>query len=351
MQGPVTTSVAGRCHLAGGVRARNRPFRVRHRKLTPGSIPLDDLKRSDARRHSLHVVHLTKEHAMRRTRIARPSIGAFILLGIGAVASGAQAVTSSEAREKKLMSPVLAQQGQALSRMVGAGKPTIILVHGAFADGSAWQDVVPLLQRDGYKVIAVQNSLAMLAEDIATTKRVIDAETQHGRTVVAVGHSYGGAVISGAAAGNANVKALVFIAAFAPDAGEPVGAFNEKYPSDLGTALVPDAAGFVYIDVDKYHGVFAGDLPLHQTRAMAVAQKPIFGAIFGQSVPAAAWRTIPSWYLVAQQDRSINPDLERFYAKRMNATTSEIKSSHLPFISQPQKVAALIEAAASANPR
>ena len=286
---------------------------------------------------------------MRRTRIARPSIGALILLGIAAVASRAQVVTSSESREKIPMSPVLAQQGQALGRATGAAKPTIVLVHGAFADGSAWRDVVPLLQREGYKVIAVQNSLAMLAEDIATTKRVIDAETQHGRTVVAVGHSYGGAVISGAAAGNTNVKALVFIAAFAPDAGEAVGAFNDRYPSDLAKALVPDAAGFVYIDVAKYHDVFAGDLPAQQTRAMAVAQKPIFGAIFGQSVPAAAWRTIPSWYLVAQQDRSINPELERFYARRMNATTSEIKSSHLPFISQPQKVAALIEAAASAS--
>jgi pimeloyl-ACP methyl ester carboxylesterase len=285
---------------------------------------------------------------MRTTRIARPSIGALILLGMAAMAGGAQVVASSESREKKPLSSAPAQQGEALSRATGSGKPTIVLVHGAFADGSAWQDVIPLLQRDGYKVIAVQNSLAMLAEDVATTKRVIDAETHKGRTVVAVGHSYGGAVISGAAAGNANVKALVFIAAFAPDANEPVGAFNEKYPSDLGTALVPDAAGFLYIDVAKYHDVFAGDLPARQTRAMAVAQKPIFGAIFRQSVPTAAWRTIPSWYLVAQQDRSINPDLERFYAKRMNAKISEVKSSHLPFISHAQTVATLIEEAASA---
>jgi pimeloyl-ACP methyl ester carboxylesterase len=286
---------------------------------------------------------------MTRTRTARPAIGALILLGIAAAASGAQVVTSSESREKIPMSSVPAQQGQALSRMTSADKPTIVLVHGAFADGSAWRDVVPLLQRAGYKVIAVQNPLAMLAEDVATTKRVIDAETQSGRTVVAVGHSYGGAVISGAAAGNADVRALVFIAAFAPDAGEPVGAFNEKYPSELGAALVRDAVGFLYIDVAKYHDVFAADLPTRETRVMAVAQRPIFGAIFGQSVPAAAWRTIPSWYLVAQEDRSINPELERFYAKRMNATTSEIKSSHLPFISHPQRVATLIEQAAHAT--
>jgi pimeloyl-ACP methyl ester carboxylesterase len=287
---------------------------------------------------------------MRNFRVARPPIVALILLGLAAAAAGAQSVTSSESREKQPMASVPAQQGQALSRMTGAAKPTIVLVHGAFADGSAWQDVVPLLQRGGYRVIAVQNSLAMLAEDVATTKRVIDAETGKGRTVVAVGHSYGGAVISGAAAGNANVKALVFIAAFAPDANEPIGAFNERYPSDLGAALVADAAGFLYIDAAKYHSVFAGDLPTRQTRVMAVAQRPVHGAILAQSVPTAAWRTIPSWYLVAQEDRAISPQLERFYAKRMNARTSEIKSSHLPFMSHPQTVAALIQEAASASP-
>ena len=285
---------------------------------------------------------------MRLTLAVRPSGAALILLGIAGVAAGPQAVTSSESREKRPMPSVPVRQGEALSRMTVGTRPTIVLVHGAFADGSGWQDVVPLLQRDGYKVIAVQNSLAMLAEDVATTKRVIDAETKDGRTVVAVGHSYGGAVITGAAAGNANVRALVFIAAFAPDANEPVGTFNERYPSDLGAALVPDAAGFLYVDVAKYHDVFAADLPTRQTRVMAVAQKPVHGAVLGQSVPTAAWRTIPSWYLVAQEDRAISPQLERFYAKRMNARTSEIKSSHLPLVSQPQRVAALIDQAAIA---
>jgi pimeloyl-ACP methyl ester carboxylesterase len=290
---------------------------------------------------------------VRSTHVASPPIVALVLLGIAAVTAGAQAVTSSESREKrekKPMSAVSAQQGQAVRRTTGVGMPTIVLVHGAFADGSAWQDVVPLLQSRGYKVLAVQNSLAMLAEDVATTKRVIDAETRAGRTVVAVGHSYGGAVISGAAAGNANVRALVFIAAFAPDANEPVGAFNEQYPSDLGAALLPDAAGFLYIDAAKYHDVFAADVPTRQTRVMAVAQRPVHGAILAQSVPTAAWRAIPSWYLVAQEDRAISPQLERFYARRMNAKTSEIKSSHLPLISHPQRVAALIDEAARATP-
>ena len=230
-----------------------------------------------------------------------------------------------------------------LAQSSSISKPTVVLVHGAFADASGWHDVIMLLQKNGYKVVAVQNPMASLAGDIETTKRVIDAQTG---PVVVVGHSYGGAVITGAAAGNANVKALVYIAAFAPEAGEPVGAFLEKYPSDLGTALVPDAAGFVYIDVAKYRDVFAADIQARETDAMAVAQKPIFGAIFGQSTPVAAWKTIPSWYVVAQQDRSINPELERFYARRINARTTEIKSSHVVFISRAREVTAIIEQAA-----
>lgn len=225
-----------------------------------------------------------------------------------------------------------------------ADKPTIVLVHGAFADASGWQEVIELLQQDGYRVAAVQNPLASLAGDVETTRRLVDAQPG---PVVLVGHSYGGAVISGAAAGNAKVQALVYVAAFGPEAGEPVGAFLERYPSDLGTALVPDAAGFAYIDAAKYPVIFAGDLPERRTRAMAVAQKPIFGEIFGQSNAAAAWKTVPSWYMVAQQDRSLNPDLQRFYATRMNARTREIRSSHLPFLSHPREVANLIAEAAA----
>lgn len=250
--------------------------------------------------------------------------------------------------------PSQAQQGPASSaastasrsseRTTGsAGNATIVLVHGAFADATGWQDLIALLQQDGYKVIAVQNPLTALELDVASTKRVIDAQTG---PVVLVGHSYGGAVISGAGAGNPNVKALVYIAAFAPDAGEPVGAFLEKYPSPLLKALVPDAAGFVYIDTEKYRDVFAGDLPLKQTQVMAVTQKPASGALFGQANSVAAWKTIPSWYVVAQQDRAIDPDLERFYAKRMNARTSEIKASHLPFISQSREVVRVVREAA-----
>lgn len=229
------------------------------------------------------------------------------------------------------------------SKEGGPAVPTIVLVHGAFADASGWQDLVLLLQQDGFKVVAVQNALTSLAADVETTKRVIDAQTG---PVVAVGHSYGGAVITGAAAGNPNVKALVYIAAFAPEPGEAVGAFLDKYPSDLGTSLVPDSAGFVYIDVAKYHDVFAGDIAKRQTQAMAVTQKPISSKIFQQSGQEAAWISIPSWYMVAQQDKALSPELQRFYARRINARAIEIKSSHLPFISNPGEVAKLVGEAA-----
>ena len=226
-----------------------------------------------------------------------------------------------------------------------AVKPTIVLVHGAFADATGWQHVIPILERDGYSVIAVENALASLAGDVETTKRVIDAQTG---PVVVVGHSYGGAVITGAAAGNANVKALVFLAAFAPEAGEAVGAFGAKYPAPLGQALKPDAAGFLYVDRTRFHELFASDVSAMDASVMAATQKPIAASSFDASVPQAAWKTIPSWYMVAQKDKALNPDLERFYAKRAGAKTVEVNSSHVVFVSHPKEVAQLIEQAATA---
>jgi pimeloyl-ACP methyl ester carboxylesterase len=247
-------------------------------------------------------------------------------------------------------SPASAQSGAPAgggsSGALKAAKPTIVLVHGAFADGTGWQRVIKILERDGYNVIAVQNALASFDGDVQTTKRVIDAQKG---PVVAVGHSYGGAVITGAAAGNTNVKALVYIAAFAPDASEPIGAYNEKYPAPLGAALQPDSAGFLYIDRARFHELFAKDVSATEAKVMAATQKPIIGSAFGASVEQAAWKAIPSWYLVTTEDQAINPEHQRFYAKRIGATTTEIKSSHVPFISQPAAVAQLIKQAASAK--
>lgn len=223
-------------------------------------------------------------------------------------------------------------------------KPTIVLVHGTFADALGWQRVIPILQHDGYHVVAVENPLQSLQGDVETTKRVVDAQPG---SVVLVGHSYGGAVITGAAAGNSKVKALVFLAAITPDGGEPVAAFLDKYPTDLAKAQNVDAGGFVSIDPAKFQGVFAADLPATDAAVAAATQKPIAASAFGASVPVAAWKTIPSWYVVSRQDHALSPDLERFYAKRMNAHTIELDASHVAFISRPKEIAKIIEEAAT----
>lgn len=238
-----------------------------------------------------------------------------------------------------------ASSAKMASNTTGA-KPTIVLVHGAFADASSFERLIPLLLKDGYHVVAVQNPLSSVPDDIATTKRLIDAQTG---PVVVVGHSYGGVVISGAASGNPNVKALVYLAAFAPDANEPIGPLNDKYPTNLGKALRPDAAGFLYISCDQVHDLFAADLPEAAAPVVCATQKPVHNSVFAATIDNPAWKSIPSWYLVSKEDHALNPDLERFYAKRMNATTSEIDASHVAFISHPDVVAKLIEQAATAT--
>ena len=222
----------------------------------------------------------------------------------------------------------------------------IVLVHGAFADGNTWSHVIPLLEKDGYNVIAVQNAMTTYADDVATTKPVIDAQKG---PVVLVGHSYGGAVITGASVGSPNVKALVYIAAFGPDSGESIEKTYDTYPAKLHKYVTPDAAGFLYIERSKFKEGLAADVPDTERNVMAATQRPIAGSIFSQQFSTPGWKTIPSWYMVATQDNAINPDLERMYAKRMNAKTVEVKSSHVPMISHPSRVAKLIEEAAEAT--
>jgi pimeloyl-ACP methyl ester carboxylesterase len=223
-------------------------------------------------------------------------------------------------------------------------KPMIVLVHGAFSDASSWSKVIPVLQDDDYMVTAVQIPLSSLSDDVAITKRVLDAQTG---PVVLAGHSWGGAVITVAAAGRKNVKSLVYVAAFAPEAGEVVTAPSKNFAeTGLNSVLRADKAGFVTIDRARFHDAFAHDLPEADTRIMAATQKPINSKSFGETVPVAAWKTIPSWYIVSTEDRAINPDLERYYAKRIGATATEIKASHVPHLSQPREVARVLEAAA-----
>lgn len=222
-------------------------------------------------------------------------------------------------------------------------KPTIVLVHGAFADGSSWSKVIPMLEHDGYKVIAVQDPMTSFADDVTKTKRAIDGVKG---PVVLVGHSYGGAVITGAAYGASNVKALVYISAFAPDDGETLGELNQKYPAQIGDALQPDAAGFLYVDRAKFHEDFCADLSEEEANLLAATQGPVNSSVFTQKFGPAAWKTIPSWDIITTEDRAINPELQHFYAKRMNAKVTEVKSSHVSFLSHPDVVTRVIEAAA-----
>jgi len=225
-------------------------------------------------------------------------------------------------------------------------KTTVILVHGAWADGSNWGEVIPLLEKDGYDVIAVQNPLSSYAEDVANTRRVIEAQKN---SVVVVGHSYGGAVITKAALGATNVRALVYVAAFGPDEGENLQVLLEQYPSKIGAAMAPDPGGYLYLDKTKFREAFAGDVSDRDLSIMSAAQKPINAQIFGQIYERPAWKEITSWYLLATADQAINPALQRMFAERMKATTREVKSSHVPFVSNPNVVADIITEAAEAT--
>jgi len=272
---------------------------------------------------------------MHITQGLRQAVVAGVLVAVTAISVSAQ--TSLASNDHVTTVP---------STTPAATKPTIVLIHGAWADGTSWQHVIPLLERDGYTVVAAQIPLSSLADDIASARRVI--RDQKGPVVLA-GHSYGGMVITGAAVGEANVRALVFITAFAPDAGEALGPSSAKFAPAAGLgALAPDAGGYLYIDQAKFHDAFCKDVPAAEANVMAVVQKPLAAAIFDAKLDAAAWKTIPSWYLVSQEDQMINPDQERFYAKRMKATTIEVKSSHASLVSHPVETTKLIEDAARA---
>ena len=225
-------------------------------------------------------------------------------------------------------------------------KPAVVLVHGAFADASSWSRVIQLLQAAGHSVVAVQLDLSGLADDIAVTRAVL---AEQDSPTVLVGHSYGGMVITGAGAGAPHVISLVYVAAFAPEAGEAVPDAVAGFPAAPGCAhYIPDyRQGFLRVDPVAYPQVFMQDVNPAEARALAAAQKPAAAAAFGAKSGPPAWRTLPSWYLVSEDDRMINPDAERKMAGRIGATTIGLRgASHAPMISQPSDVAAAIQAAA-----
>ena len=274
----------------------------------------------------------------RRLR-ALPVLTAVGLASAGAVGlASAAAVTTARARST-------------------SAKPTIVLVHGAFADSSGWDGVINRLRRDGYPVVAAPNPLVGLQYDADTVRGFLDSIPG---PKVLVGHSYGGAVITQAASGDRDVKALVYLAALAPERGEVLGKLLNRpvahpaAPVPLVPVKVTQPDGTtrtdLYLDRSQFRARFAADLPPQVAADLAATQEPASAATFTAKLTVEpAWKTIPSWYLVAKQDKAASPDLERFMAHRIHAHTRQINSSHAVYISHPEAVAQLIEQAARAT--
>jgi len=247
----------------------------------------------------------------------------------------------------KLLLILLIVASSGAARAADAPQKTVVLVHGAFADGSSWEKVIPLLQAKGVRVVAVQNPLTSLADDVAAAKRVI--ADQPG-PVILVGHSWAGTVIT-EAGDDPKVAALVYVAAFAPDVGQTTNDLGKGGPPPPGSASIkPDSAGFLYLTPEGVAKDFAQDLPASQAKVMAATQGPVASKAFDDKVTHAAWKNKPSWYVVAEKDRMIQPDLERALAKKMNAKTTVLPTSHVAMLSRPKDVAAVVLAAVAATP-
>jgi pimeloyl-ACP methyl ester carboxylesterase len=220
----------------------------------------------------------------------------------------------------------------------------VVLVHGAYADGSCWSEVIGRLQLAGLKATAVQNPLTSLADDVAATRRIL--ALQDGPTVL-VAHSWGGMVISEAGI-DPKISALVYVAARAPDAGEDYTALAAKYPTPPASAGLVKSGGFAQLSEEAFLRDFAGDIEPAKARILYAVQGRISDALFSGKTTNAAWRSKPSWYAISTEDRTISPELERFMADRMKAKTIEVKASHLSLISHPQEITDLILSAARA---
>jgi pimeloyl-ACP methyl ester carboxylesterase len=224
------------------------------------------------------------------------------------------------------------------------GVRNIVIVHGAWADGSSWSKVIPLLQAKGFHVVAVQNPLTSLADDVAVTKRAI--ASQDG-TVLLVGHSYGGVVIT-EAGNDSKVVGLVYVAALAPSDGESVASITKPFPpAPLGSEVRADAESFLTVTPKGISEDFAQDLTDKEKQVLTATQTPTAAAVFGATITTAAWKTKPSWCVIARNDRAVSPDLEKAEATAMKAASITLPSSHVPMLSHPKEVADLIEQAAA----
>ncbi len=235
-----------------------------------------------------------------------------------------------------------------------AAKPTIVLVHGAFADASSWNGVISILENDGYPVLAVANPLRGVRNDADYVAGIVSAI---GSPVVLVGHSYGGSVISEATSDGAQVKALVYVSAFAPEVGETAAGLAGKFPgSTLGPTLappvpLPGGGKDLYIQQNKFHDQFAADVSDAEARLMAATQMPVTETALNEPQSGAAWRTVPSWFIYGDKDRNIPPEASAFMAARANSRKTVViaGASHVVMVSNPASVANLIESAAEAE--
>jgi pimeloyl-ACP methyl ester carboxylesterase len=248
----------------------------------------------------------------------------------------------------------IALQGAAMAQPKSPEtKPTIVLVHGAFAESSSWDRVIDRLDRDGFRVIAAANPLRGVASDAAEVSAIVRSVPG---PVVLVGHSYGGPVITEAANGNSNVKALVYVAGFAPEKGESSLSLSGLYPgSTLGSALspvaLPGGGNDLYIQSDKFHAQFAADVPAGQAKLMAATQRPVTEAALGEASGAPSWKSLPSYMIYGSADRNIPPAVMKFMAERAKARKTVVVegASHALMVSHPDRVTALIEEAALAK--
>ena len=224
-----------------------------------------------------------------------------------------------------------------------SGLPNIVLVHGAWADGSSWSAVIERLQKSGFNVTAPQFSMAKLADDVARLRQVL--ARQDGPTIVA-GHSYGGQIMTALGEEAPNVAGLVYVAAFGLDLGESLGTVLAQGPPTPAIAhLSIDKQGYAWLPEDDFINHFAGDVDPVKAKVMFAVQQPLAVSALGEVMGVPAWKSLPSWYLVAQDDEAIPPDAERLFAKRMGATVIEVNSNHLPMVSHPDEVVNLINAA------
>jgi pimeloyl-ACP methyl ester carboxylesterase len=225
-------------------------------------------------------------------------------------------------------------------------RPNVVLVHGAWAGGSSWSAVIERLQADGYNVVAPQFPMTSIADDVARLRQVLDF--QDGPTIVA-GHSYGGQIMTSLGTDAPNVAGLVYIAAFGIDEGESLGALLSQGPVTPALAhLFTDKQGFGWLSEDDFVHHFAADVDPVKAKAMYAVQQALAGSAFTDVMGVPAWKSLPSWYLVATEDQAIPPDAERLFASRMGATTVEVPSSHVAMVSHPDEVTQLIETAAAA---